>query len=107
MELGRKIYYTRVEKGMKQKTLAKKIGVSTSVLNKWENCELNPDMKQVDLLAKGLGIPVGELLDNDIRNLLREEVEVEMDNGSTIVDLLKIVGIIIIILILLLVVFYL
>ena len=31
MELGRKIYYTRTEKNMTQKSLAKKIGVSTKV----------------------------------------------------------------------------
>ena len=70
MELGRKIYYTRTEKNMTQKSLAKKIGVPTKVLDKWENCELNPNMKQVDEIAKALKLTVPELLDNDIRNFI-------------------------------------
>ena len=107
MELGRKIYYTRTEKNMTQKSLAKKIGVSTKVLDKWENCELNPNMKQVDDIAKALKLTVPELLDNDIRNLIKEEeIDDEKENNTT-VDLLKIVGVILLGLILLLIMFYL
>lgn len=106
MELGRKIYYTRTEKNMTQKSLAKKIGVSTKVLDKWENCELNPNMKQVDDLAKALKLSVSELLDNDIRNLIKDE-PVEVKDNTTVVDLLKIVGVILLGLVLLLIMFYL
>ena len=107
MELGRKIYYTRIEKNITQKSLAKKIGVSTKVLDKWENCELNPNMKQVDDIAKALKLTVPELLDNDIRNLIKEEeIDDEKENNTT-VDLLKIVGVILLGLILLLIMFYL
>ena len=107
MELGRKIYYTRIEKNMTLKSLAKKIGVSTKVLDKWENCELYPNMKQVDEIAKALKLTVPELLDNDIRNLIKEEEIIETKDNNTSVDLLKIVGVILLGLILLLIMFYL
>ena len=107
MELGRKIYHTRETKNISKKSLAKKIGVSTSILNKWENCEMIPDMKQVNKLAEALDITVAELLDNDIRNLFKEDYNTADNNkDSSVTDLLKIVGVIILILVILLFMFY-
>ena len=107
MELGRKIYHTRTDKNITQKALAKKIGISIKVLDKWENCELSPEMNQMEKIAKALNISVSELLDNDIRNLIKEEEIVETKDNNTAVDLLKIVGVILLGLVLLLIMFYL
>ena len=64
-------------------------------------------MKQVDEIAKALKLTVPELLDNDIRNLIKEEEIIETKDNNTSVDLLKIVGVILLGLILLLIMFYL
>ena len=107
MELGRKIYHTRENKNISMKSLAKKIGVSTSILNKWENCEMIPDMKQVNKLAEALDITVAELLDNDIRNLFKEDYStIDNNKDNSVTDLLKIVGVIILMLVILLFMFY-
>ena len=106
MELGRKIYHTRTDKNITQKALAKKIGISIKVLDKWENCELSPEMNQMEKIAKALNISVSELLDNDIRNLIKEEIIEEEKDNTLATDLLKIVGIILLILVLLLILFY-
>ena len=88
MELGRKIYHTRTDKNITQKALAKKIGISIKVLDKWENCELSPEMNQMEKIAKALNISVSELLDNDIRNLIKEEI-LNRDSKMEVIVLTK------------------
>ena len=63
-------------------------------------------MNQMEKIAKALNISVSELLDNDIRNLIKEEIIEEEKENTLATDLLKIVGIILLILVLLLILFY-
>ena len=104
MELGRKIYYTREDKNISQQQLAKQLGVSKNLLNKWENCEEMPDLKNINKLSKALDISVNELIDNDIRNLISEK-KINNKNESNSIYLFKMVGLILLILILLLILF--
>ena len=104
MELGRKIYYTREDKNISQQQLAKQLGISKNLLNKWENCEEIPSMKNINKLSEALDISVNELVDNDIRNLISEK-KINNKNDSNSIFLFKVVGLILLILILLLILF--
>lgn len=54
-----------VEKGMKQKDVAKEIGVSSQQLSNWVTGESYPRMKQAFKLAEFLGCKVDDLYRNE------------------------------------------
>ncbi len=62
MGIGEKIKKYRKEKGITQKELAEKIGVSVQAISKWE-CGSTPDITQIMPLSCALGVSPNELLD--------------------------------------------
>ena len=61
--IGKLIKARRMEKGLSQKQLAELIQVSLATVSKWETGVNLPDILILDKIAKGLDIPLAELLD--------------------------------------------
>ena len=55
--------YYRESRGMEQKTLAEKIGVTKNTISNWEQGKSRPDINLLPALCQALGITVYELLD--------------------------------------------
>lgn len=64
-KIGSFIQLTRKEKGMTQKDLADKIGVSDKTISKWENGNSVPDTEILTSLCQSLDISVNELLSGE------------------------------------------
>lgn len=59
--IGTFIREARQEKGMTQKDLAERIGVTDRAVSNWENGRRLPDYSIVDILCKSLDISINEL----------------------------------------------
>lgn len=66
MKFSEKIKKLRKEQGLSQVALAKKAGVSKSVVGFWELDQRSPKLGQVAKVAKALGVEWETLLDDDI-----------------------------------------
>lgn len=64
MTLGEKIRYVRKCRGLSQEQLSEKLCVSRSAIAKWETDKGLPDIENLKLLARLLGISVDSLLDD-------------------------------------------
>lgn len=65
MQFGKTLKLIRVLKGLKQKELAEKLGVSPNYLSLIENDRREPSLSFIKALSKGLDVPVSFLfLDN-------------------------------------------
>ena len=73
-QIGQRIRYYRVLKGLTQQELADRIGVTWEMVSRYENGRTNP-MRQLVLIAEALGIPSKLLLGTE--NLLREPIDTE------------------------------
>ncbi len=72
--LGEKIVTLRKKEGLSQEQLSEKIGVTRQTISNWELNETSPNPEQLKLLSKVFNISIDELLDNDIKNALVENV---------------------------------
>ncbi|MDO4437739.1 MAG: helix-turn-helix domain-containing protein [Coriobacteriaceae bacterium] len=57
----------REERGLTQRQLADRIGVTDKAVSKWESARGLPDISLVEDLAAALGVSVAELLTGDVR----------------------------------------
>lgn len=64
MTLGEKIRYSRKRCGLSQEQLAERMCVSRSAIAKWETDKGLPDIENIKILSKLLGISVDHLLDD-------------------------------------------
>lgn len=64
MTLGKKIREARKQAGLSQEQLAEKMGVSRSAVAKWETDKGLPDVENLKILARLLGVSVDYLLDD-------------------------------------------
>ena len=64
-KIGSFIQLSRKEKGMTQKDLADRIGVSDKTISKWENGNSVPDTEILSSLCQSLDISVNELLSGE------------------------------------------
>lgn len=64
-KIGKFILQLRKEKGMTQKELAEKIGVTDRAISKWENGRGMPELSLMKTLCDELGISVNELLSGE------------------------------------------
>lgn len=64
MTLGEKIRYARKRRGLSQEQLSEKLCVSRSAIAKWETDKGMPDVENLKLLARLLGVSVDSLLDD-------------------------------------------
>lgn len=60
MEISDRIRSLRVEKGLKQKDLAKMAGVAPNTLSRIEQGKFNPSLKTLSKLADALGINLSD-----------------------------------------------
>jgi transcriptional regulator with XRE-family HTH domain len=58
---GMKIKQMRLAKGLTQVELAEKVGIEQSYLSLLENGKQEPCLRVIDMLATGLGTPLGKL----------------------------------------------
>lgn len=72
MTPGERIKKLRKEKGMTQKELAKKLGISASQIGNYENGYRNPKLSTVRKIAEALEVPVSK-----ITGMIPEEDEAE------------------------------
>lgn len=57
----------REQRGLTQRALAERIGVTDKAVSKWESGRGLPDISLVEPLASALGVSVAELLTGDVR----------------------------------------
>ncbi len=62
VKIGRYISKKRKEKGLTQKQLGDKLGVTNKTISRWENGNYMPDLSLLEPLSKELGISLNELL---------------------------------------------
>ncbi len=63
---GQFISRVRTEKGMTQKELAQKVGVTDKAVSKWETGRGMPDISSLDALCNALDVSVNELLSGEV-----------------------------------------
>ena len=63
MNIGKKIFEIRKEKGWTQEDLAEKLNVTRQTISNWETEQTVPDLYQAIDLSKAFGINVNELAD--------------------------------------------
>lgn len=66
--LGKRIKTYRNKKGITQKELADKIGVSNAVMSRYESGTRSPDFDKLKLIANELDVSIDYLLDHDKNN---------------------------------------
>jgi transcriptional regulator with XRE-family HTH domain len=74
MSTGEKIKQARKKKGITQKQLGDKLGVSQAAIGQFENNKSNPKLETVRRIASAMGVPIGELVD-DWGKFSKEEIE--------------------------------
>lgn len=67
----------RKANGFSQDALAEKLGISRQAISKWERAESSPDTDNLIALSKLYGLTLDELLDNEGKIKIREEIEEE------------------------------
>ena len=72
MELGKKIYELRRERGVTQEELAAELGVTAAAVSKWEKGNTLPDVLMVCALADHFSVTTDELLgrSRELRKLI-------------------------------------
>jgi len=68
-EIGSRIRYFREIRGLNQKELAERIGVSNSRVSNWEQGINRPDADIIGLLCRALEVSADELLDIQLSEL--------------------------------------
>lgn len=79
-KVGLFIAIQRKQKGMTQKELAEKIGVTNKAISKWETGQGYPDITTIYTLAEILGISTDELLNGELRKDDNKNVKVQSYN---------------------------
>lgn len=77
MKIGKTLKLIRILKGLKQKDLADKLGISPNYLSSVENDKREPSFSFIKLVSKELDVPVSFLfLDNIDESSMSEEQKV-------------------------------
>ena len=63
MSLGARIKWLRTERGIRQKALAEKAGLTPSLVSQIESGKLTPSLHTLGRLAGALGMPIGTLFE--------------------------------------------
>lgn len=83
MNMADLIAERRKEKGMTQKQLADKLGITDKAVSKWERGNGQPDISYLEPLAEALGITVSELLKGKVEDSPQEEAA--GDDGDDVI----------------------
>lgn len=73
MTAGERIKKIRQEKGLSQKELGEKLGVSQQMIGQWETGKANPKIETKKKIADALNIHLSDLID-DWNNLSKDEI---------------------------------
>jgi transcriptional regulator with XRE-family HTH domain len=74
MKIGKTLKLIRIIRGLKQKELAKRLGISPNYLSSVENAKREPSLSFIKLVSKELDVPVSFLfLDNIDEESMPEE----------------------------------
>ncbi len=73
-KIGRKISQTRKNKGLTQMELADKLGISYQAVSNWERGATMPDISKLPELAEIFGITIEELLCDERKGKIVEEI---------------------------------
>ena len=65
MTLGEKIVYYRDKRGLTQKALAERMGITPTRLNYWEKDKREPDVKMLNILCRTLEVDPKVLLSDE------------------------------------------
>jgi len=76
VEIGKKIKTMRKQKGLTQKELAQKLGVSQQMINQYENNSSNLTFETLQKIATALDVSINELIDESGTN----DYEILKDN---------------------------
>lgn len=76
-KIGIFIAIQRKQKGMTQKQLAEKLGVTNKAISKWETGEGYPDITTVPALAEILEVTTDELLSGKVINDIKKNIQLE------------------------------
>lgn len=74
MQIGSVIRKYRKECGLTQEEMAKRLGVTTPAVNKWENGESLPDIERCKRLADIFGVTVDDLINYEKKDSFGLEV---------------------------------
>ena len=85
-EVGRRIHDARIEKGWKQKDLARAVHVEPTTVSRWERGASAPDLPMLERISNELGKPVTYFVsdartpaaamdERQVRQMVREEVQ--------------------------------
>lgn len=94
-KIGKHIEKLRREKGLTQKELAEKLGLSNTAISKWETgCNL-PDISMLGPLSEVLEIDVMELIDPEKAKINKKDSQIKLSLKRRILTLVSILFIII------------
>lgn len=85
MTLGEKLKEARKQAGLSQEQLSEKLGISRSAVAKWETDKGIPDVDNLKLLSRLLGISIDYLLDNgeDLdKAVIKEPIDLSKYKGK-------------------------
>lgn len=74
MDLGENIKKYRKQKGLTQKDLASKVGVTASTITKYEKGDLEPNLDIIKKIAKALDISYIEIIDDEYQDADEREI---------------------------------
>lgn len=74
MNLGENIKKYRKQKGLTQKELASKVGVTASTITKYEKGDLQPNLDTIKEIAKALDISYVEIIDDNQVDLAQQTI---------------------------------
>jgi transcriptional regulator with XRE-family HTH domain len=66
---------TRIEKGLTQKQLSDKSGVSETAIKQYEGDKRQPRIEQLQMLASALEVSMNDLLPTDISERIESDLE--------------------------------
>lgn len=73
LTFGQRLRAIRKSKKMTQKELAKKLGIATNSLSRYETGERNPSISMLKEIAKALEVPQYELMDDEFKQSVPDE----------------------------------
>lgn len=85
MTLGEKLKEARKQAGLSQEQLAEKLGISRSAVAKWETDAGMPDIDNLKLLSRLLGVSIDYLVDNGEemnKVVIKEPIDLSRYEGS-------------------------
>lgn len=85
MTLGEKLKEARKQAGLSQEQLAEKLGISRSAVAKWETDAGMPDIDNLKILSRLLGVSIDYLVDNGKeldKAIIKEPIDLSRYEGS-------------------------